>query len=157
MVSRVTRNALRELHPDKENNPKDANGDKQPQQQVALNPATSTMRSKRDLSPIDEDNEEASQQEMQDELPRKRLQQSTMQPDWEVVGSDKVLTVDTFRTSVLHTLPALQYLVANRLFAALRSHPNLPATACLSVCIAAISVHSRCAIALLLSYRHCCL
>ena len=91
------------------------------------------MRSKRDLFPIDEDNEEASQQEMQDELPRKRLQQSTMQPDWEVVGSDKVLTVDTFRTSVLHTLPALQYLVANRLFAVLATLFTQPAAYCICI------------------------
>lgn len=84
---------------------------------------------------------------MQEELPKKRLQQSSMQPGWEFVGVDKVLTVDTFETSVLHTLPALQYLAANWLFAVLRSHLNLSAATCLSVCIAAISVHPRCATA----------
>ena len=74
-------------------------------------------RSKRDLFPVDQDNEEASQQEVQDNIPVKRLQQYNLQHEQEFVGTDKILTFDSLQTCVLHALPALRCLPANRLFA----------------------------------------
>ena len=78
----VTRGALRDLQQNKENNPAGADGSQQ--QPAAPKPANSSAKSKRDLFPINESDEEASQQEMQEEAPKKRLHQFTTDPDWEL-------------------------------------------------------------------------
>ncbi|DBB01001.1 TPA: hypothetical protein ACH3X1_000905 [Trebouxia sp. C0004] len=70
----VTRGALRDLLHNKENMPAGADGSQV--QHAAPKPANSAAsRSKRDLFSINED--EASQLDMQEEVPKERLQQFT--------------------------------------------------------------------------------
>ncbi len=64
---------------------------------------------------------------MQEEAPKKRLQQFTTNPNWGLVGNEKVLTSEALRTSALDAFPDLRHPAANRLFAALRSCPSLSA------------------------------
>ena len=102
----VTRGAFRDLQQNKENNPAGAEGSRQ--QHAAPKPANSSAKSKRDLFPINESDEEASQQEMQEKAPKKRLQQFTTDPDWELSDNEKVLTSDALRTPALDAFPDLR-------------------------------------------------
>ena len=100
----VTRGALRDLQQNKENNPAGADGSQQ--QHAAPKPANSSAKSKRDLFPINESDEEASQQEMQEEAPKKRLQQFTTSTDPD--NNEKVLISDALRTAALDAFPDLR-------------------------------------------------
>ncbi|DBB01000.1 TPA: hypothetical protein ACH3X1_000904 [Trebouxia sp. C0004] len=96
----VTGGALRDLLQNKENMPAGADGSQV--QHAAPKPANSAAsRSKRDLFPINEDDDEASQLDMQEEVPKKRLQQFTTDPDWELIDDEKVLTCKALRFPAL--------------------------------------------------------
>ena len=70
-------------------------GESTQQRRGASKPAGSTAKSKRGPFSIQENDEEALRQEMQQEEHNKRLQQHTMAPNWELVD-EKVLTIDAF-------------------------------------------------------------